>query len=68
MNFRLLITDAHTEDLFTSDKSSHEQVIFPVSHLAVDPERFVNELRNPCQMLRSKLIAVLEGLNWLESK
>jgi len=39
----LLMTDAHTDDLFVSNKTEQETVIFPVSRLVVDPERFVDD-------------------------
>ena len=37
------MTDAYTEDLFVSTKNKYEAVVFPVSRLVVDPERFVDD-------------------------
>lgn len=46
-NELLLMTDAYTEELFVSNKTVHETIIFPVSRLVVDPERFINDHLEP---------------------
>ena len=43
----LLMTDTYTEDLFVSNKTEHEIIIFPISRLVVDAERFVDDQLEP---------------------
>ena len=46
-NELLLMTDAYTDDLFVSKNKNHKTVIFPISRLVVDPERFVDDQMEP---------------------
>jgi len=43
----LALTDAHTDTLFTLGVRPATPVIFPVSRLVVDPERFIDDSREP---------------------
>jgi N-formylglutamate deformylase len=43
----LLMTDAYTDDLFVPENIEHKSVIFPVSRLVVDPERFIDDQLEP---------------------
>jgi len=37
------MTDAYTDDLFIPESLMGNSVVFPISHLAVDPERFLDD-------------------------
>jgi len=39
----LLMIDAHTDDLFIPENLEYESVIFPISRLVVDSERFIDD-------------------------
>jgi hypothetical protein len=41
----LRMTDAHTDQLFRLDPRVTRAVVFPVSRLVVDPERFSDDTR-----------------------
>jgi len=41
------MTDAFTDELFTCSAANIVHIVFPVSRLVVDPERFVDEAREP---------------------
>lgn len=43
----LVMTDAFTDELFTCSAANIVYIVFPVSRLVVDPERFVDETREP---------------------
>lgn len=43
----LVMTDAFTDELFSCSAADVAHVVFPVSRLVVDPERFVDEKREP---------------------
>lgn len=47
----LLMTDWHTERLFRNALPGAEAVVFPVSRLVVDPERFPDDAREPMAAL-----------------
>ncbi|MDA9976126.1 N-formylglutamate amidohydrolase, partial [Alphaproteobacteria bacterium] len=43
----LLMTDHYTDELFSVSKVTAERVVFPVSRLLVDPERFESDVDEP---------------------
>ena len=43
----LRMTDAYTNELFDSNRDQYQAVVFPVSRLVVDPERFVDDKKEP---------------------
>ena len=48
LDFELLkMTDHFTDELFQCSQSNHTEIIFPVSRLVVDPERFVVDADEP---------------------
>ncbi len=52
----LIMTDWHTDDLFALPKDTAATVMFPVSRLVVDPERFVDDR---CEAMASKGMGVI---------
>jgi N-formylglutamate deformylase len=43
----LRMTDAFTDELFTRNTAMVHQIVFPVSRLVIDPERFVDDSHEP---------------------
>ena len=43
----LRMTDAFTDELFTGNAAMVHQIVFPVSRLVIDPERFVDDSHEP---------------------
>jgi N-formylglutamate deformylase len=41
------MTDAFTDDLFTQDVPGIQVIVYPVSRLVVDPERFIDDNKEP---------------------
>lgn len=42
-----LLTDHYTDDLFDLDGVEHVKIVFPISRLCVDPERFCDDSQEP---------------------
>lgn len=43
----LLMTDSYTDDLFSSVDENDIAIIYPVSRLIIDPERFIDDNQEP---------------------
>ena len=52
----LLITDKYTDELFQSENQSITSIIFPISRLVVDPERFIDDSK---EIMASKGMGVI---------